>query len=294
MFSKKLFIALFLSFSLAAISQNNTKLRQSFANGQFEEVLKMSDSILQKDSNDVQATFFKGASLVRLKRYDEAGKYLEKSLGKYQPNVAVQVNLLRLYAGKKQKEKLIKSIEEFSKSGFGFIGLFSNEIFSFVADDKEFQRVKLLVDANANPCKYGEQYKRLDFWLGEWDVYTNNNKTAESSITKSNGGCTLHEDYSTFSGFYGRSVNYYDPSDKLYKQIWIDKFNNIVNFKETKATDAYLELVATSPNGNLTRMSYTLDDKNTVSQRMASSTDKGKTWNQTFLGVYKRKKEKID
>ena len=145
-------------------------------------------------------------------------------------------------------------------------------------------------DEKAFPCRYGEQYKPLDFWLGEWDVYVNDKKTATSSITKSEGGCTLHEDYKTLSNYYGRSMNYYDPVDKKYTQIWVDKFNGIIIFKEIEARKGYLKLQADDGKGTLTNMDYTLDSSTAnVIQTMASSKDGGKTWKNSFSGTYKKR-----
>ena len=143
-------------------------------------------------------------------------------------------------------------------------------------------------DEKAFPCRYGDEFKKLDFWLGEWDVYVKDKKTATSSITKSEGDCTLHEDYKTLTKFYGRSINYHDPKDGKYTQIWIDKFNTIVTFKETEAREGYLKMMVEGGVDTLTTMDYTLD-KTTgqVTQTMESSTDRGKTWTQTFKGVYK-------
>lgn len=142
----------------------------------------------------------------------------------------------------------------------------------------------------AFPCRYGDEYKRLDFWLGEWDVYVKGKKTATSSITKSEGGCTLHEDYKTLAEFYGRSMNYYDPKDKKYTQIWIDKFNGITVFKEVDSRDGYLKMQADDGKGTLTNMDYTLDPTSgNVTQTMEGSKDGGKTWKQSFVGVYKKR-----
>ncbi len=145
-------------------------------------------------------------------------------------------------------------------------------------------------DEKAFPCRYGEEYKRLDFWLGEWDVFVKDKNTASSSITKSEGGCTLHEDYKTLGGFYGRSMNYFDPVDKKYTQIWVDKFNSITVFKEVESKEGYLKMQADKGNGTLTNMAYTHDPSTgNVTQTMESTKDGGKTWKQSFLGVYKKK-----
>lgn len=150
-------------------------------------------------------------------------------------------------------------------------------------------------EEKAFPCRYGEEYKRLDFWLGEWDVYVNDKKTANSIISKSEGGCTLHEDYKTQSEYYGRSMNYFDPKDKKYTQIWIDKFNVITVFKEVEAKNGYLKLQTNNGKGTLTNMDYELDSSTgNVTQTMESSKDEGKTWKETFVGVYKKRKEMQD
>jgi hypothetical protein len=142
----------------------------------------------------------------------------------------------------------------------------------------------------AFPCRYGDEYKKLDFWLGEWDVFVNGAKTATSSITKSEGGCTLHEDYKTLNSYFGRSMNYYDPTDKKYTQIWIDKFNGIIKFKEVEARKGYLKFQADGGGGTLTNMDYTLDETTgNVTQTMDNSKDGGKTWTSSFNGVYKKR-----
>lgn len=155
--------------------------------------------------------------------------------------------------------------------------------------------VSLAVEAQTDnqksfPCRYGDEYKPLDFWLGEWDVYVDDKMSATSSITKSEGGCTLHEDFKTLNGFYGRSMNYYDPSDKRYTQIWIDKFNNITVFKAIETKEGYLKMQADDGAGTLTNLDYTLDPQSgDVTQTMEGSKDGGKTWKKSFTGVYKKK-----
>ena len=146
------------------------------------------------------------------------------------------------------------------------------------------------IDEKTFPCHFSDQYKPLDFWIGEWDVYIKDKKTATSSITKSEGGCTLHEDYRTQSEYFGRSMNYFDPEDKKYTQIWIDKFNSITTFKEVEARKGYIKLQADNGKGTLTNMDYTLDmTTGNVTQTMEGSKDGGKTWKNTFVGVYKKK-----
>ena len=85
-------------------------------------------------------------------------------------------------------------------------------------------------------------------------------------------------------------MNYYDPSDKRYTQIWIDKFNSITVFKEIETKEGYLKMQADDGKGTLTNMDYTLDpDSGNVTQTMEGSKDGGKTWKKSFTGVYKKR-----
>ncbi|MEL6274934.1 MAG: hypothetical protein AAFU03_07520, partial [Bacteroidota bacterium] len=140
------------------------------------------------------------------------------------------------------------------------------------------------------PCFEDEQYSPLDFWLGEWDVYYDDRLIATSSITKSEGGCTLHENYVTVRGYTGRSLNYYDPTDSLYKQLWIDKGNNISKYRLLEARAGYV-LMETYGGPDLIRMAYKLDAaKDEVIQTLEQSEDKGQSWKTVFTGIYKRQK----
>ena len=269
----------------------NSRIQNTFNSGDYKECITVCDSILSSDSNHPQANFFKGASLVRLKDYGKAEMYLESAKSNnFQPAVFVNTSLLRLHAGLKHSDKVLEQLSDMVDNGFGLLTVLNAEEFNFLKEDEQFAALKTKVDANANPCKYGKAYKKLDFWLGEWDVYVNGKKTADSYITKSKGGCTLHEDYQTLSGYYGRSINYLDTADNLYTQIWIDKSNSKIEFKETEAREGYLMMLSDSDKNNLIRMSYEKDPKTGhVTQIMESSSDDGKTWNLDFLGVYKLK-----
>ena len=277
-----------------SISQNqstNPLISQSFSTGDYEKCIMECNLVLNQDDNNSQANLFKGASLIRTRKYSDAEPYLNKAkTNNFQPAVIVNSNMLLMHAGLKHTKEVLSQLKEMAENGFGSLVVLNANEFDYLKDNESFAELKSKVDSNANPCKYGMDYKKLDFWLGEWDVYVNGNKTAESFITKSMGGCTLHEDYRTLSGYFGRSYNYFDSSDNLYTQIWIDKFNGKYVFKEKEAKEGYLLMLADQGEGNLVKMSYEKDIKTgNVTQIMESSADNGETWTLSFTGIYKNK-----
>ena len=294
-------LLLFISLPLFGIFAQGNTLRQLFLQGEYENCIKESNALLEKNTKDSSAYFFKGVSLIRLKNYAEGEAALQKAgENGYQPLMALNANLLRAYAGQKQTEKLIAFLDQLAGQGFAAQAFLKNtQEFAYLEDNVDYQKVKTKVDKNSYPCRYGAEYKKLDFWLGEWDVFVSGTKTADSKITKGLSGCTLHEDYRTSQGFYGRSINYYDLTDSLYHQIWIAQNNNVTHFKELDAREGYLQMQADRGNGSLSRMAWQYNpDEDSVLQTVESSSDNGQTWSPTFSGLYKRKsvgiKEELD
>ena len=73
-------------------------------------------------------------------------------------------------------------------------------------------------------CENNEGFDQWDFWVGEWNVYTNNEArtfAGTNSITKHHSGCLLKEDWTGAGGSGGFSVNYYNPVKEEWRQVWI-------------------------------------------------------------------------
>ncbi|MBV6646913.1 MAG: hypothetical protein KI790_15760, partial [Cyclobacteriaceae bacterium] len=120
------------------------------------------------------------------------------------------------------------------------------------------------------------------------------NKIGENSITMANGGCAIHESYTTPRGYTGQSINYYDIIDKKWHQHWVGSSGDMTNYLESDREDKMLQFVGKImlANGNiiLNRMTFTYSpDEMTVRQLIESSRDDGETWFPSFDGLYKKK-----
>ena len=138
-----------------------------------------------------------------------------------------------------------------------------------------------------------EVYQQFDFWLGEWTVETpQGNKAGENSITKHENGCLLREAWQSASGGTGQSINYYDPADNQWKQVWTDASGNIGYFAGGIENDA---MVLKGKWVNKNGTSYLLNgtwsklEDGRVRQFFQSSNDNGETWKTWFDGYYEKK-----
>ena len=73
-------------------------------------------------------------------------------------------------------------------------------------------------------CESMKGFNDFDFWLGEWNVYSNDKKRAfqgTNSITKHHRNCLIMENWTSAQGGTGRSMNYFDPVADQWRQLWV-------------------------------------------------------------------------
>ena len=189
-------------------------------------------------------------------------------------------------------QKCLTTLQTAAVKGLKFYSPLKNDsAFSEVRKMDGFKEILEKVKTNAFPCWSKPENRQLDFWVGRWDVYSNGRKVGESTITLANGGCAIHESYTTPGIFTGQSINFYNPLDRKWHQYWVSSVGGVINFDETDQGNGMLQFTgqAVAPNGDvsLNRMTFSSNDDGTVRQFIEVSTDEGKTWTTGFDGLYK-------
>jgi hypothetical protein len=141
-------------------------------------------------------------------------------------------------------------------------------------------------------CFTGEEFRRFDFWVGEWDVEVNARKVARSRIEKSPDGCRIVENWMPFGGSEGKSWNFYDPGKAQWEQVWITPAGGVLKVAGGWKDGAIREQgTSVSEQGEvrLHRHSFTPLPDGKVRQFCEESADGGKTWQVTFEGIYIRR-----
>ncbi len=82
-----------------------------------------------------------------------------------------------------------------------------------------------LVYAQQNPtaCQTEDIFRAFDFWVGNWTVIDQSTGQAAgtNSIKSIEGGCAIEERWTNTAGVTGRSLNYYNPVKKEWRQVWV-------------------------------------------------------------------------
>jgi hypothetical protein len=74
------------------------------------------------------------------------------------------------------------------------------------------------------PCETIAHFNDFDFWLGEWNVYSNDEKHSfqgTNSITKHHQNCLIMENWTNAQDGTGSSMNYYDAVEDQWRQLWV-------------------------------------------------------------------------
>lgn len=156
-----------------------------------------------------------------------------------------------------------------------------------------------LTEASASAqenCGGAEGFDRLDFWIGQWDVFAGDRQVGRNRIEKILGGCAVSETWSGAGGGEGRSLFYHLPWSGEWKQVWVtDTATRTGGVKEKSLVeildDGALRFQGRIPDaeGRLwyDRTTLTPLPEGRVRQHLEISSD-GETWQTTFDAVYVR------
>lgn len=138
------------------------------------------------------------------------------------------------------------------------------------------------------PCQ-DPKYRELDFWIGDWNATQKDQKVGTSVVVPISSGCGISENWSSMQTAYtGKSITYYDPETKRWRQTWVGAGGDVSQFTgELKGNTMRFEGYTHSPGGRkvLRRMTLTPVSEG-VRHFSEQSADGGKTWNETYDMLY--------
>jgi len=71
------------------------------------------------------------------------------------------------------------------------------------------------------PCRTTEVSRSLDFWVGDWDVYSGGTLAGRDTVERLLAGCAITERWRDSSGGEGMSLFAYDARKDLWTQNWV-------------------------------------------------------------------------
>jgi hypothetical protein len=141
-------------------------------------------------------------------------------------------------------------------------------------------------------------YHLLDFWVGDWDVVSpQGERQGSNRIEKILGGCAILEHWRDTQGGEGKSLFYYQPAGRIWKQVWV---TDTAAVKEKTMLTSYSgrglrfqgELPKKAGGTYLDRTTLVPLADGRVQQVIEISLDGGRTWarQHRWEGLYSRMK----
>ncbi|HMW01368.1 MAG TPA: hypothetical protein PLL06_15790 [Acidobacteriota bacterium] len=150
----------------------------------------------------------------------------------------------------------------------------------------------------ADSCETDPGFHKLDFWLGNWDVFVKDQKVGTNQIEKILSGCAVTEYWADADGSQGKSLFYYLPATKRWRQVWVtEQANRTGGVKEKELIEELKdgglrfqgEIMLPTGKTYLDRTTLTPLSKDKVRQVIEFSMDGGKSWKPAFDAIYLRK-----
>lgn len=147
--------------------------------------------------------------------------------------------------------------------------------------------------AQSPPACSDEKSHQFDFWIGEWEVYAEEQLAGHNTIEPLLDGCVLQESWQGASGSAGTSLNFYNPQSGRWQQFWVWRNGTTLEL-EGDFADGRMTLTGESldQDGNeiFNRITWHDNPDGTVRQHWEISKDSGQTWATAFDGHYRQRK----
>lgn len=272
--------------------EDRTKANEYFMAADWPNVVASYQSIAKREPQNANALMRAGIGLLNQTKTQAAIKQLEEAtaLG---PNPMSFFYLATAYAQANQTDKSVAALDNALKNGFSALTLFENDpnlskIKSLPAIEEMHQRLL----KGVYPCRYSEQARQFDFWIGEWDVKsTTGQQAGTSNIQLMLGECVIYENWTSAppQNYAGKSFNLYNSTTGKWMQTWVDDKGAIIEFNDGEYKDNKLVFVTKPDTQNqITRLTFFNMEPNLVRQLFEVTKDDGKTWTTTTDLYYHR------
>ncbi len=95
--------------------------------------------------------------------------------------------------------------------------------------------------AQTHDCSEEAAYRAFDFWLGDWAVHDAKGQLAgHNRISAIENGCALREQWTSSRGTTGQSLNFYDPQQETWRQLWVDQGGHLIDISGGLTTEGML------------------------------------------------------
>lgn len=282
-----------------AYAQDPTAAAAAVAKGDYAVAIEQYTKLVGQNPSDARWSEQLGIAYLQVGKYAEARQSLQEAIDKGFVAPAGKYNLACAYARLGEKRRALDLLGELVASGAVF-AIGSDPDFASLSDEPKFKDLVSQVQRNRQPCKDAQlhpEYRQFDFWVGDWDVFSGNQKVGENHVQSILGGCVVFENWRSSAGGEGKSFNKFNPVTKEWEQFWVaDNGTTLHYVGQLVDGEMRYSFESHTPAGQvlLNHLTFSRVSENRVRQLSQVSTDAGKTWSTGYDFIYVKKLENRD
>lgn len=260
----------------------------AYQSKQYERAAALYADLVKAEPANAQAWYRLGVSDTALGKRDEARTALTRSLQLGFDAMSVHYRLAAVAAAGGDASGTVNELRSgLAARPFGPENYADDPAFAGVAKAPQFIAFVDEQNRKFHPCRYGDIYHALDFWIGDWVVSAQGGRAGTSHVEAAMDGCAILETWTGTYGDTGRSISSYDAARKVWVQHYVSGRAATTDYDGRIAGESVVFTAKTA--GALQRMTYTKLDGGKVRQRFDVSKDGGKTWSPPNDLIYEKK-----
>jgi hypothetical protein len=279
----------------------NRSADSAFARGDWNAAITGYQALVKRDTVSPAPWFRLGVAHHSLGHYKEAVDAFRNASRRGAVPLSTELRLARSYAKLGDAANAyvrLDSVVKVANPGMLPSAVSDEPDFAALKAESRFKAIVASLVAIRYPCHTRPESQQLNFWVGDWNVApwsappgTPNNVAGTNLVTPILENCVLLENWKGAGGGEGKSMNFFEPSTRKWRQIWVADGGSTLDYAgEFKDGAMRFEGKTMIPNGYiLQRLTFTPFGKDTVRQTFHNSLDSGRTWNVTFDARYVRK-----
>jgi tetratricopeptide (TPR) repeat protein len=265
--------------------------RAAYGQGHWQQAADLYGQLAAQDSS-TENLWHLGRADIGIGKDEDAKRVLERALTKSPDDLHAQFYMAVALASTGDKDGAFSWLEKVIKQRLPAQTISSYPGLTSLHDDPRYASLLAEADKLAHPCPTDPRYRSFDFWLGDWDVYVNGEKTAaHNHISSDLSGCLIRERWSGGGGGDGESLNFFNPHTGKWHQSYVDDGGSTVWYDGNPTGPGVMHMEGgyadVDGSTGLARVTWTRNADGSVRHFIERSTDSGKTWNVYFDAVYR-------
>ena len=277
--------------SAMCAGQANDEAARALAAGDHAKAIQLYEQSLDANPNNAGDWEQLGRAYLQASRYADAAHAFQSAIDKGYASPYGKYNLACAYARLGEKVRALDLLAEVVSMRVP-VPMAADPDLASLATEPRFLEMQKKVQAIKEPCKDAEghpEYRQLDFWVGDWEVFSGTQLVGSSSVQRILKDCVVFESWKGLAGGEGKSFNKYNSDLKKWEQFWVSDSGTTTHYIGELVNGAMAYIEAPGTKAVIQRLTFTQLGEGRVRQLGETSSDGGKSWSVAYDFVYRIK-----